>query len=404
MKRLFALLLCACILFGCAAATAFASDQTAALPFTDADSIRHAAECAIFHDLGVISGNPAGAFQPERSMTRAEVAVLVTALSLGAQDTEACTAADVYPSHWARGYIGYVLSRGYLTLSGGCYRPDELVSVRDFCCVLLRVIGYSDITADTLEAQIAACGLLAGYGGALDAPVTRDDACLLMYNAVCNLEVSGQSGEATTYYTDALLNPVTYLEHRFGVARYTEIVTGNGYADLTASGARLAAGETKLAEHRTFAVASDLSVLGHRADIVVRNGAVLGLPRVSTEERSLQFGSYAAWAEYVQAHPAAVSGDTVYYRNYDLAGAVCLQEQAARRQILALDYDADGVLDAVFVLLFERATVTDGTDLDIQLTNGRTAAAEAMDGGTYTPGEAVYAASIAGRWYVIKED
>lgn len=52
------------------------------------------------------------------------------------------------------------------------------------------------------------------------------------------------------YVLDGLMNPMSYLEIRFGLTRYTATLTGNECADLTSAGNTLSAGTSKLAGHQ----------------------------------------------------------------------------------------------------------------------------------------------------------
>ena len=71
-----------------------------------------------------------------------------------------------------------------------------------------------------------------GYELDYNQPITRDYAARLILNVLnCNAVIGYEDGEPI-YLEDELLNPVSVLEHRFGVVRYQQVVTANEYADL----------------------------------------------------------------------------------------------------------------------------------------------------------------------------
>ena len=104
------------------------------------------------------------------------------------------------------------------------------------------------------------------------------------------------------------MNPKSYLEVRFGLVRYTGVVTGNECADLISAGSALAPGMTKLAGHKEFAVSSDANLLGRTVDLFVKNGKVVGLPCVLISEISHTFTSAQDMALLVPRHLQDRSG------------------------------------------------------------------------------------------------
>lgn len=88
-----------------------------------------------------------------------------------------------------------------------------------------------NVDQDAFEKGIYA-GLTAGY----EEDATRDNACLLIYNAtLCPKVANASENSVQRYVLDALMNPMSYLEIRFGLTRYTATLTGNECADLTGS-------------------------------------------------------------------------------------------------------------------------------------------------------------------------
>lgn len=97
-------------------------------------------------ELGIISGYPDGTFQPDKTITRAEMArLIIAALEL---DDEAIS---LYSSglndvggHWAKGYVGYSqkldIISGYPDKS---FKPQNTISYDEAITILVRALGYT---------------------------------------------------------------------------------------------------------------------------------------------------------------------------------------------------------------------------------------------------------------------
>ena len=260
-----------------------AAEKTPA--FADAGDIRNGYAVRMLVDLGLIVGDNDGNFRPAAPITRAETAKLIACLCT---DTFAQAGgapfADTAES-WARDYIAYCASRGIVGGAGGYFRPQDDVTAQELAKMLLVVTGSDGARytgagwSERVNADAEKYGLYHAFSGRYDLPVTRDDACLLIYNAMQRPAVDGENADGTPRYVlDALMNKRTYLEVRFDAVRYTAVLTGNEYADLTQAGGKLAAGTTKLEGHKEFSVTSGLWLVGHSVDLYLRDGEVIGAP------------------------------------------------------------------------------------------------------------------------------
>ncbi len=406
MKRLVSLALILCILFTCAAPV-FAAQSKSAPRFSDAARIRNYAECALLTDLGVLSGNTNGAFEPNRNLTRAEVAVMACRLLGLTSGSKPLAAADVYSDHWAASYIACALELELMTLrDDGRFLPNLAVNVRDFCRVLLRLLGYEDVNDDRIEALIAETDLLNGYSSGLDSFVSRDDACLLLCNAASGYQIERWEDGEPIYYTDAMLNPTSLLERRFGLTRYTERLVANEYANLLLSGNRLDAGISQLAEHRPFAVSSGLELVGRRVDIYVKDGKVVGLPLLRTDETCVRFDHYLDYEACLLSGEFEVSDQTSYFLNYEADDRYCMVGDYDRCTITCVDADNDGVFDLVLVLACEEATFTSAAPVRLEFADGRKEmiTAEHVIYGDVEVGDTVYAVRVSGLWHIYAEE
>lgn len=97
---------------------------------------------------GILQGNASGDLQLEKPLTRAELAVIASRLTVNQEHLMAdktyysnrCKFTDV--PDWARVYVGYCASMYYVDGYGdGRYNPDGLVTPQAACTVLLRTCG-----------------------------------------------------------------------------------------------------------------------------------------------------------------------------------------------------------------------------------------------------------------------
>ena len=125
---------------------------------TFSDVKNHANQTSIeaLASRGIINGMGQGTFMPNKTMTRAEFAAIVTrALGLTAKDTKVFS--DVPSSKWYAGYIGTANSSGIVNgVGNGKFNPE------------------GTITRQEAAAMVARAAKLCGLDTAMDAAATRD--------------------------------------------------------------------------------------------------------------------------------------------------------------------------------------------------------------------------------------
>ena len=125
---------------------------------TFSDVKNHANKAAIeaLASRGIINGMGQGTFMPNKTMTRAEFAAIVTrALGLTAKDTKVFS--DVPSSKWYAGYIGTANSSGIVNgVGNGKFNPE------------------GTITRQEAAAMVARAAKLCGLDTAMDAAATKD--------------------------------------------------------------------------------------------------------------------------------------------------------------------------------------------------------------------------------------
>ncbi|MDD3164517.1 MAG: S-layer homology domain-containing protein [Oscillospiraceae bacterium] len=354
MKRLLTLILIVCLLAGLSIPAGAAQ-----LAFTDYEKIRNNDAIAMLVDLDLISGFDDGSFRPTTSITRAEIAKICSMLIDSPAQTAPGVFSDVKSGYWAETYIANCYAAGILSGDDtGRFYPRSTVTAQELAKMLMRCIGVDGGAftgagwADTVNSEADALGIFKGFSGVRTKALTRDEACGLIYNALQCRSIASYVDSTPVYRSDALLNPQTLLEYRFGAVRYEELLTGNEYADLAAQGGRLDAGLTKIEHHRAFSITTQLEMIGRYVVIYLVNGEVIGVPTRSLSEvyytcsTGLEFGKLLGQVGY------QVGDNTAYYINYDVASAAQVSMLRDHCSITVVDHTNDKTIDLVMATVY----------------------------------------------------
>lgn len=184
MKKVLSFVLVLAMVLG-SFAMAFAKD------FTDVTSEEDClGAVSVLSDLSIISGYPDGTFQPEKVVTRAEMAAfLINALGITPAKTNGTVFPDVPYTHWAAPYVDYAQSLGIIAgYTDGTFKPDKTVTYNEAITMVVKALGYRDeALTGTYPASYVnmamTLGLLedvqAGTAGAV-----RGDIAMLVYAAM----------------------------------------------------------------------------------------------------------------------------------------------------------------------------------------------------------------------------
>ena len=168
---------------------------------TFSDIKNHANKAAIkaLASRGIINGMSKNVFSPNKTMTRAEFAAIVTrALGLPAKDTKAFT--DVPSSKWYAGYIGAANSSGIVNgVGGGKFNPD------------------GTITRQEAAAMVARAAKLCGLDTSMDAGATKD--VLAQFGDYRSVASWAKESLAFCYYTNILDQSALKIEPTKAILR-----------------------------------------------------------------------------------------------------------------------------------------------------------------------------------------
>ena len=179
-------------------AFACAFTMFAGAAFTDSADIKVKSEVVdTLVELGVIEGFEDGSFQPNATVTRAQMAKMIYVLRTGNSDASAYnddkTSFTDIGSHWARGYIKYCQSLGIIAgKSSTIFAPNANVTAQEAAKMLLVTLGYDAQKAGLTGAGWASktnaladeAGLLEDVNTSFTAACPRQYAAQLIYNAI----------------------------------------------------------------------------------------------------------------------------------------------------------------------------------------------------------------------------
>ena len=406
MKKLIACLLVLCLLV-----------PVSALSFTDAAAIRHDDEVAIFTDLGLIGGYTDGTFRPNDNIRRSEAAKLIALISEANPKTNAAVRfSDVPSSHWAANYIAYCSEKQIIAGANGVFRPNDFVTGREFAKMLLVCVGNDGSKyvganwAQAVDQDAQANGVYDGFTADPGRVLSRDDACLLMYNAMQCSAVSGKDANGKPVFVlDELMNPVTYMEYRFGVVKFKGVLVANEYADLTKAGGALNAGMSKLAGHTAAAFATDYMLLGRTLELTtIRSGeegethyTVIGNPSLPGGEETCVATSASDYVIVLRYFGYTTNAATQYYLNGDATNETFLTRLGDDCVITGIDRNGDRVLDAVVTWNYTQGTVRSTEPLQI-LADGSVTDVIALTDEAIAAGDQVRCLKMGGRYYLVK--
>lgn len=121
--------------------------SASAISFPDVDDYL---DCAVAVDyvseLGIMVGDDQGNFNPNKTVTRAEMATIICLMLDEAENLPSSTAfTDVPVGHWANAYVGKAAELGIVSgYGGGKFGPSDPVTYEQAVTMVVRAIGGGD--------------------------------------------------------------------------------------------------------------------------------------------------------------------------------------------------------------------------------------------------------------------
>ena len=369
--------------------------------FTDADEIVNKEAVTVLATLGVITGNDDGSYAPTDTISRAEMSTIICRVLNGGKDPvlgESVT--NTYTdtaSHWAKNYIEYCTTLGIIAGKGdGTFDPEGDVTVAEAAKMVLVALGYNAAMEGytganwqiNVDARANPIGLYEDLSyTTTNAPLTRDNAAQMLYNALdCDMvryDVVLDTTSSTVISTTQLtVTDETLLEDKFDAVKVEGVVIANEIANLETSGhlndERTRILVTNFDDQNTygnsdgtravdFAITTGLNELGRSVSIYVKrdttstNAQVLGSVIVSEDNVVVTDYTDDSIADVaddnnldVDAAQVAVNyGNVVDYEDYDHA-----EDEVQGVEKILIDNDDDTDVDYVLMNSYHFGKVT----------------------------------------------
>lgn len=299
LKRVLSLALTGVMLVGMMAIGASAVD------FTDGEDIVHTEAVNTMAALNIINGKDDGSFDPKATVTRAEMAKMITVALNGGVDpvlgTQTTPKFSDIGGHWAQKYIEYCANLGIINGRGdGTFEPNGIVTGTEAAKMILVAMGYDSTifkftgadwaTNVNVEANNATPNKL--YAGILgidpSADLSRDNAAQMIYNGVQDHMMTKSpamtitNGEITWEYKKSAQ---TILNTKYNAKVYTAVVLSNEYAGVAGTSktgefkvrAFLADDEAITSTTMTVKGTVDLDLLGKSVKIIIADSKTGGV-------------------------------------------------------------------------------------------------------------------------------
>ena len=324
--------------------------------FSDREEIVNKDAVSMLTTLEIIQGLPDGSYDPTGNVDRAQMAKMISVTLTNNQNcdtlyTNVDSGLTDIAANWARGFINYCYVRGIIAGRGdNTFDPSANVTGVEAAKMLLAALGYNaeieglvgpDWALNT-AALAQQLGIFRNFTKDVSEPLNRDDAALLIYNALDVEMIQQYSNGYALVYGDHR----TILSSVFGVIRVEGVVAGNEWAQLqgTNSDAALREGRTiledvvwydsttantvveegvKETQPVPFNVTTPVEYIGKAVTLYVEkttilsNSKVIGVAtnddmnviqtNVSTEDTS---------KDYLKGTGVAIDSDTDFYVNY----------------------------------------------------------------------------------------
>lgn len=385
LKRIFSLALAGTMLAGMLTVGASAAD------FTDADSIKNNEAVDTMVALNIINGKDDGSFAPEATVTRAEMAKMITImLNGGSEPALTANASNAkftdIGGHWAQKYIEYCVSQNVIAGRGdGTFAPDATVTGTEAAKMALTALGYNsevfNFTGIDWEVNVNAAANAPSanlYDGLRNINpgegLSRDNAAQMLYNAldanVVEISYNITSNGVETGYV--ISDKKTMMTERFGAVKVVGIVTGNEIATIGQATAE-DKGETVIEltnedDVKTFGnasvtlkVSTDASVLGRTVSAYVKSNAkasgadVMGSVVLTNDDKVVTDTSGKKLADLAKDNKLTIPAEVKTNKDYT---ATEKASPVAGDTTIMIDNNGDKKVDYIFVVTYQVAQIS----------------------------------------------
>ena len=174
---------------------AFAADAS---DYKDYSKVTYKEAVDVMTAAGIFNGGDGNNFNPDATLTREQAAKIITYMLVGQTQADKLTTtiapySDVAATRWSAGSIAYCTNEGIIAGDGnGRFNPTAGVTGLQFAKMLLVALGYDaaaqGYTGNSWSINIMrdakTAGLLENLSAKTNDKLTRDDAALMIFNAL----------------------------------------------------------------------------------------------------------------------------------------------------------------------------------------------------------------------------
>ena len=219
------------------------------IDFTDSSEIANKDAVAVTSAIGIFDGYDNGSFQPTKTVTRAEMAVIVCKMLYGsdvnvAPYAETTVFTDV-PA-WAAGYVNMAAELGITSGVGdNKFNPNAAVTTAQAALMLSKALGYfnaADETAYAMGWELAAItrgtdiGLFGDMALTSKAGLSRDNVAEMTFNALENATVRYNAPNDMYYNGPSWINGMLPVTNTTSTSASAQHLLGKNFDELTIDG------------------------------------------------------------------------------------------------------------------------------------------------------------------------
>lgn len=277
LKKVLSLVLCLAMMLSIMVVGAGAA-------FDDQDKIENAEAVEMCTALGIIDGFEDGNYHPEKNITRAQAAKLISVMVNGGKDAVKDVAASSYTdvltdssSAWANKYVEFCSAEGIVVGVGGDrFAPAANLTGTQLAKMLLVALGYDadkeGFVGSAWALKVNTAATKAGlYKGLEDVDVSvalsRDNAAQMIWNAL--------NASTVTYLTSttgALANGGTLLANAFNAEIVSGINKGTSKYNFDTKEYTYKIGSERLTSTKNFA-----DLYAQNVNALVKDGKIIAM-------------------------------------------------------------------------------------------------------------------------------
>ena len=202
--------------------------------YPDVTSKNNEEAIEVLKAVGVMTGDEKGNFNPDKTVTRNEMAVIMTKLlDLKTKDyAGSCPLTDV-PA-WAEPYVAACYANGIVSgTSATTYSGDATVTAAQAALMMQKALGYFQYSSDfgddwmvSTVKQASKIDLFKGIDVSATAPLTRNDVAQLALNTLKATMVEADDNGIGVNPDGQLVSKYKYVELYKAASKYTKIKAG----------------------------------------------------------------------------------------------------------------------------------------------------------------------------------